>query len=103
MLPNLIQVNKEIIFSGVFTFETIEPILKKWAEVKKNKFLYEEVIINCEQVMKGDSSFIALLIEMRRWSHYEGLVWNLVNLPKIIQASLVTYGVADFLKTIEFK
>jgi len=82
---------------GEFSFDSMADVLPFWKDIQKVDFERQEVIVNCEQVTKGDSCFFALLVEMRRWAHQQQYIWQLKQLPKALEGFLSAYGITDLL------
>lgn len=83
--------------TGEFTFDSIVDALPIWQKVALTILNTQEMIVQCEQVTKADSSFFALLIEMRRWAHKHDCRWQLKQLPKSLEGFLMAYGLSELL------
>jgi ABC-type transporter Mla MlaB component len=97
MQTEIKSIDSTIFLLGDFNFDSLVDVLPDWYQIKAKKFPSSCVIVDCEQVIKGDSSLLALIIEIRRWAHQKNYVWELKNLPKSLEGFLTVYGIADVL------
>jgi ABC-type transporter Mla MlaB component len=86
----------EFVFKGCLGFEQTNMLLQKWESIRHHDS--RPLCVNCALIVKADSSFLALLIEMRRWAKEKNQRWELKKLPLFLNNFLSVYGIEDFLK-----
>lgn len=86
----------EYVLKGVLGLDKIGCLLTRWEEIRSLE--PKTLSVNCAHVEKADSSFLAFLIEMRRWAHEHHQCWHLKKLPPFLKSFLSVYGIEDFLK-----
>ena len=97
MSPTLVRDGDVLHMKGDFVFDSIVPVVALWQQIKLDYPPKIPLIINCSAVTKADSSFFALLIEMRRWADHQEIKWQLRNLPKSLEGFLSAYGIGKLL------
>lgn len=94
------QALDEYCLQGVIIFEQITELLAVWERIRPTS--PKSLTINCAGIEKADSSFLAFLIEMRRWAHEHHQPWHLKKLPLFLKGFLSVYGIEEFLKSDQF-
>lgn len=91
--------SQKIVFEGSATFENISDWLMQWEQLNCQPAISNEtaLILNCGRIEKADSSFIALLVEIWRWSQGLGKMFILEELPSFLTHFLTVYGVESIL------
>ena len=82
---------------GEFLFSNATECLKELEAIKDH--LYEQITLDCSQVKKADSSFLAILIEVRRWAHQKRWPFAIKQLPSFLKSFLSVYGIEELLTT----
>lgn len=88
--------NDEYVLKGTLGLDKIGDLLARWEQIRSLE--PKALVVNCSFVEKADSSFLAFLIEMRRWAHDHHQSWHLKKLPLFLKSFLSVYGIEDFLK-----
>lgn len=94
------QTLDEYCLQGVLGFDSMTSLLKQWEKIRSSE--PKSLTVNCSGVEKADSSFLAFLIEMRRWAHDHHQPWHLKKLPLFLKGFLSVYGIEDFLRSDQF-
>ena len=83
---------------GYFVFETIDSVLGSWASLKSIFSSLPKLKISCSKVISVDSSFMAFLIEIKRFCNEHGIRLDIQGLSENKQNFLQAYGVLDILR-----
>jgi len=86
-----------ILVSGELLFKNAADSLQQWELLKPQVNI--ELILDCTHIVKADSSFLAILIEMRCWAHKKDFPFKLHKLPGFIKSFLTVYGIEELLMT----
>jgi len=91
--------SEKISVHGAIIFETLADVLMQWQQIKEEPAMLEvnALVVDCASLERADSSFIAFLVELWRWTHelHKGFV--LRNIPTFLKHFLTVYGVESFL------
>lgn len=83
--------------SGAIVFETIDSILDSWKQITSLIIDLPKVNISCSNLEIIDSSFMAFLIEVKRFCNQHGVRFSITGLDDEKQDFLSAYGVLDVL------
>lgn len=86
----------EYVLKGALSLDKMELLLEQWVKIRSTE--PKTLFVNCSQVEKADSSFLAFLVEMRRWAHEHHQCWHVKKLPLFLKGFLTVYGIEEFLK-----
>lgn len=88
---------QKILFSGECLFHNATDTLQLWQQLQTQ--IEEKLVLDCSGIAKADSSFLAILIEMRRWAHKNNKPFFVEKLPKFLNSFLSVYGIEEFLSS----
>jgi ABC-type transporter Mla MlaB component len=90
------QEHNILIFSGALLFNKAASFVLEWERIR-TQHIFETLTLDCSKIVKADSSFIALLIEIRCWAHQRNIPFYLKDLPVFIKNFLTVYGIENML------
>ncbi len=83
--------------SGDFLFSNAMDCLQTFESFKG--LLHTSVTLDCAKITKADSSFLAILIEIRCWAHKKRWPFVIKDLPIFLKNFLSVYGIEELLTT----
>jgi len=96
MIEYLKNENK-LILSGELLFKNAIESLQQWEQLKEH--IHSQLTLDCSNISKADSSFLAILIEIRCWAHKQNLPFIIHQLPNFLKNFLTVYGIEELLMT----
>lgn len=83
---------------GYFVFETMDAVLDIWTGTKSALSNLPKMTVLCSKIISFDSSFMAFLIEIKRFCIEHGIRIDMQGLSENKKNFLQAYGVLDILK-----
>ena len=87
-----------VTFAGKFVYETMDSVLALWQTLKPSLSQLPKLNLSCSQIEVIDSSFMAFIIEIKRFCNEHGIRVELVGLSAEKTDFLSAYGVMDIIK-----
>ncbi len=85
------------VLSGEFRFSNAMECLTAFEDLKLK--LHTHITLDCSKITKADSSFLAILIEIRCWTHRQRWPFTIKQLPPFLKNFLSVYGIESLLTT----